>query len=317
MSGRLASLAPATTEHLARPRPGCPLCGGQQAKPSWLGSTVYDGHTYIYVQCRDCGSLYCDPMPRGEVLGRLYGPEYQAVLADHRNGGEREIGRVIQCFTVLARGLPGTFVDYGCGRGQLIQEVSRLGWRAIGVEFDDAVAASVAREIGVAVVGLDEAHCSLRGRADVLHLGDVIEHLTAIDEQMPAILDLMAPGGVLIAQGPLENNANLFTLVLRLTRAMRARASSAMPPYHVLLATAEGQRRLFTRFGLAVRDFEVSEVAWPAPQRLGLRDIGNVRVVAMFFLRLLSQLVSHISRRDWGNRYFCTAICGTRAASGL
>ena len=167
-----------------------------------------------------------------------------------------------------------------------------------------AVAASVAREIGLSVVGRDEAHRSLRGRADVLHLGDVIEHLTAIDEEMPAILELIAPDGVLIAQGPLESNANLFTLLLRVARTMTQSRTSTMPPYHVLLATADGQRRLFTRLGLVARDFEISEVAWPAPRRLGLRDIGNIRKVGLWVLRLASQIISHIGPRDWGNRYF-------------
>jgi len=303
MNSPAASSASATAERIERPAPGCPLCGGRQAKPSWLGSTVYDGQTYSYLQCEGCRSLYCDPMPRREALARLYGSEYQVVLADHGDGGEREIGRVIRSLQA-GRRIPGTFVDYGCGRGRLMREVSRLGWRAIGVEFDDAVAASVAREIGLSVVGRDEAHRSLGGGADVLHLGDVIEHLTAIDKEMPAILELIAPGGVLIAQGPLESNANLFTLVLRVSRTMTQSGESAMPPYHVSLATADGQRRLFTRLGLVARDFEISEVAWPAPQRLGLRDIGNPRKVGLWVLRLVSQIISHIGPRDWGNRYF-------------
>lgn len=303
MHSPAASAASATAERIERPVPRCPLCGGHQAKPSWLGSTVYDEQTFSYLQCEACRSLYCDPMPRRETLARLYGSEYRVVLADHEDGGEREIGRVIQSLQA-GRPVPGTFVDYGCGRGRLMQEVSRLGWRAIGVEFDDAVAASVAREIGLPVVGRDEAHRSLRGRADVLHLGDVIEHLTAIDEEMPAILELIAPDGVLMAQGPLESNANLFTLVLRISRRMTQPEASAMPPYHVSLATADGQRRLFTRLGLVARDFEISEVAWPAPQRLGLRDIGNLRTVGLWALRLVSRIVSHIGPRDWGNRYF-------------
>ena len=245
-------------------------------------------------------------MPDDESLARMYSRDYQGVLAEHAEG-ERDFDRVVQSLAARPGAAPGTFVDYGCGRGGLIQTVARAGWQAIGVEFDDAVAASLARELGAPVVGRDEAHRSLRGRADILHLGDVIEHLTDIDGQMPAILELLAPGGVLIAQGPLENNANLFTLTVRLTRSLRGHAPAAMPPYHVLLATANGQRRLFTRFGLAIREFDISEVAWPAPQRLGARDVPNVRMTAMFVLRRLSQFMSRCGR-DWGNRYFCTAV---------
>lgn len=303
------SVPPATA---AAARPTCPLCGAAEAKPSWLGSTVYDGRTYAYVQCEDCRSLYCDPMPAGDVLSRMYGSEYQTVLADPADGGEREIARVVQFLAAGDRTGPGTFVDYGCGRGRLVQEAARLGWRAIGVEFDEGVAASVARATGLRVVGHHEALRSLRGCADVLHLGDVIEHLAAVDEELPGIVDLMAPGGMLIARGPLEGNRNLFTLVLKIARTLAGSRTSAMPPYHVMLATAEGQRRLFTRFGLTVSQFDVSEVSWPAARRLGWSELGSPRVVGMFVLRLLSQLVSAIARRDWGNRYFCTAGCRSR-----
>lgn len=286
----------------------CPLCGGRPAKPSWLGSTRYDGHTYTYVACGDCGSLYCDPMPSAHTLRQMYGPEYQGVLSDRGRTGEREVARVVESLAAGDRSVPGTFVDYGCGRGELLREVARLGWRAIGVEFDDKVAASLAQESGLTVIGRDEAHRSLRGVADVLHLGDVIEHLTAIDEEIPAIVGLIAPGGTLVAQGPLEGNGNLFTFVLRVARTLTGSKTSTMPPYHVVLATAEGQRRLFARFGLIVRRFNVSEVPWPAPARLGRQEIRSARTVAMFLLRLLSQLVSSIGWRDWGNRYFCTAV---------
>lgn len=50
---------------------------------------------------------------------------------------------------------------------------------------------------------------------DVLHLGDMIEHLTDLEHQFPEILRLIKPGGYLLAQGPLEAGPNLFTSVLK------------------------------------------------------------------------------------------------------
>lgn len=314
MTAIAAPSAPPDTAPAAT-RATCPLCGASEARPSWFGSTTYDGRTYTYLECDDCRSLYCDPMPAGDALSRMYGSEYQSVLVDPGEGGEREIARIVQHLARSARHGSGTFVDYGCGRGRLLQEAARLGWRAVGVEFDDAVAASVARKTGLSVVGHQEALRSLRGCADVLHLGDVIEHLTAVDRDLPGIVDLMAPEGILIAQGPLEGNVNLFTLVVRLVRTLTGPCTSTMPPYHVMLATADGQRRLFARCGLTVRQFDVSEVSWPAPARLGLPDLAHARVVGMFVLRLLSRSVSAIVGRDWGNRYFCTAVCSSRVAA--
>src|SRR6185503_14816261 len=77
--------------------------------------------------------------------------------------------------------------------------------------------------------------------ADVLHIGDVIEHLTLLDKQFPAVLELIKPGGLLLAQGPLENNSSLFTSALAFARRVRANRRTEMAPYHVLLATSQGQ----------------------------------------------------------------------------
>ena len=109
-------------------------------------------------------------------------------------------------------------------------EAAKLGWRPYGVEFDPEVARRVEGKTGLKVFSdpsalLNEAG----GPADVLHLGDVIEHLTALDRQMPEILDLLKPGGILLAQGPLEGNPNLFLMFLRLSRSIGSAGGTRWP----------------------------------------------------------------------------------------
>src|SRR5262249_13617589 len=149
----------------------------------------------------------------------------------------------------LERNGRGVFLDYGCGAGALLTEARRLGWDAVGVEFDAEVATEVGRRTGARTLTAAQAERLRAPLADGPHLGDVLEHLTDLEHQMPQILGLLNPDGVLLAQGPLEANANLFTALLRLARRARPRRIE-MAPYHVLLATARGQRALFRRFGL-------------------------------------------------------------------
>jgi hypothetical protein len=141
-------------------------------------------------------------------------------------------------------------------------------------------------------------------QADVLHLGDVIEHLTDPDGEMPKILQLLKPGGYLMAQGPLEANATLFTALLKVSKRLRGSRVAEMPPYHVVLATADGQRSFFRRFGLAPVQFSMREVAWPAPARIELADLARPRVVGLFTARRVSQALSALQPHRWGNRYF-------------
>jgi hypothetical protein len=77
-----------------------------------------------------------------------------------------------------------------------------------------------------------------------------------------------------------------------------------MAPYHVMLATARGQRAFFERFGLVATEFRLQEVAWPAPSRLSGSELFHPRSLILFMLRRLSQRLSKLRPSAWGNRYF-------------
>lgn len=279
----------------------CPLCGSARAGASWLGTTYYRGRAFPYAACLDCGTLYCAPMPDAATLAEMYGPDYtqEGGSAGHVEN-PKEPARVV---ALLRARPPGLFVDYGCGGGELLVEAQRAGWQAVGVEFSEEVAGRVAAQTGAQVFTRPHERADFPA-ADVLHLGDVIEHLTQLDEQMPEILKLLKPGGLLVAQGPLEANASLFTSVLATARRLRPNRRTEMAPYHVLLATAHGQREFFRRFGLIEVEYILREVAWPAPSGLRLADLRRARAVGLFALRRMSQAFSALRPDHWGNRYF-------------
>src|SRR4030095_14733467 len=211
-------------------RMNCPLCDHQFSKPSWIGSTFYQGKEFTYVECLSCGSLYCDPMPDGEALSQMYGADYQSsFVVEASDDGSRDRRRIIG---LLKKMESGVFVDYGCGAGSVLTEAAKLNWRAVGIEFDEEVAAQVEKKTGLEVLNRRQVGALNGLRADVLHLGDVIEHLTEMNRQLPEIINLIRPGGLLVAQGPLEANLNLFTVMIRLARSLRRRRTE-MAPYHV------------------------------------------------------------------------------------
>ncbi len=240
-------------------------------------------------------------MPDDETLAVMYGEDYARFFSIEESMSGA--AGVHETLAWLGQRKPGTLIDYGCGAGYLLREAGKLGWKAIGIEFDRRIAARTSNESGALVVtslaALD-ADCE----ADVLHLGDVIEHLTAPDIHIPQILGRLKQGGLLVAQGPLEGNPNLFLAAVRLAKRFRRNKTMEMAPYHVILSSAKGQRAFFRRFGLEEMKFSIQEVAWPAPARISLRDLRNPRAAALFVLRRLSQLISSLRSDCWGNRYF-------------
>jgi SAM-dependent methyltransferase len=240
-------------------------------------------------------------MPQNDVLESMYGSQYEASFGtDSGIDDPKEPCRVLDWLEKLR---PGTFVDYGCGGGDLLTEAAKRNWNVVGVEFDEELACSTSRRTGLSVVTRLDQHLT-RPLADVLHLGDVIEHLTEVNVQIPDILSLIKPGGSFVAQGPLENNTSLFTFVLQNVKQLMPSRPAQMAPYHVMLATLGGQRALFKRFGLEEIECHVHEAFWPAPRRIEFRDLAKPRSVGLFLLRRISRFVSKARPNGWGNRYF-------------
>jgi SAM-dependent methyltransferase len=243
-------------------------------------------------------------MPDAHVLELMYGSSY-AKLADETShcDSPKQPERVLAW---LRDSVPGTFVDYGCGFGELLGAATAIGWQAWGVEFTDEAARTARAHSGLQVLQARALQPDHAGSAEVLHLGDVVEHMTDPVQELGAALGLLKPGGVLLAQGPLEGNLNLFVRVLRLGRRWRRAQPATIPPYHVLLATGAGQRALFERVGLATLAFEVTEVAWPAPDHLTRAVAATPRLAVLYMLRKASRLLTRVMppRSRAGNRYF-------------
>lgn len=241
-------------------------------------------------------------MPDTEALAAMYGADYvKGFCEDTHIDDPKEPGRVLD---FLSNNRPGVFLDFGCGRGSLLTGAIERGWQAIGIEFDNDVACEVGNRTGAKVVSYAAQECLGPPVADILHLGDVLEHLTDLNHQMPAILRLIKPGGIVIAQGPLEGNGNLFFWMVRLGRKLRPRRRTEMAPYHVLLATAQGQLALFQRVGLQTLAYDLTEVSWPGPARLSLMNFFRPRSLGLFLLRRCSQVISSLWPNKLGNRYF-------------
>jgi 2-polyprenyl-3-methyl-5-hydroxy-6-metoxy-1,4-benzoquinol methylase len=278
----------------------CPLCGSARARSSWAGITLFAERRFEYLQCTACGSLACEPMPDADVLAQIYGPGYaELVTADHEVQDPKQPERVCD---YLASRPTGRFIDFGCGSGTLLERARDLGWDAAGVEFDEAVARATAARTGLTVSTVGAA---LNGvpPADVLHLGDVIEHLTSPLDEVRAALSLVRPGGTLVAQGPLENNLTVFGLAKRAVGRLRPSRERQQPPTHVLQATASGQRTFFRRLGLDERTFDVFEVEWPAPASLAACG-RDARLITLLVLRRISLAAGRVTPKTWGDRYF-------------
>src|SRR6478672_4665287 len=98
----------------------CPLCASDRFQKSAF-SCSYQESEFRYVECLGCESLYCNPMPEPQMLQQMYGPRYETASSDAPSDNVEDPKEPGKCVEWLRSRGVGTFLDYGCGTGLLLE----------------------------------------------------------------------------------------------------------------------------------------------------------------------------------------------------
>jgi 2-polyprenyl-3-methyl-5-hydroxy-6-metoxy-1,4-benzoquinol methylase len=180
-----------------RVRARCPGCGGRESEVAHVGELPLAGRRILQETrvCRACALVFERSEPDqdwaalyGDVWqrGALPSPAHRALYANDAR--------------VLGPGAGRTVFEIGCGCGLLLDELARSGWRTAGCD-PEAAAIERARAHGHAV------RCELftprpAERADLVVLGDVLEHQADPRAMLAAARAQVAPGGRLYVRVP-------------------------------------------------------------------------------------------------------------------
>jgi len=179
---------------------------------------------------RQCTSTACrlawvDPMPEAGELGKFYTSYYTHGAGDAADedsatasagvaspGLARSLlaaiipGRRLQFLSGLmhlADMPPGRVLEVGCGSGHFLAQAAAAGWRALGIDFDEAAVAAARAIPGVDAQVMDMHDPALDGeRFDAIALNNVIEHLPDPDRVFARCHELLAPGGRVVMVTP-------------------------------------------------------------------------------------------------------------------
>jgi SAM-dependent methyltransferase len=244
--------------------PECPLCRGSAAGPAFPFGTIWNGRRFDYLRCSSCRSSFLSPLPTEDEFALMYD---QSAYHDcfYQDASEEVAASALPR---LRRLLPsGRLLDFGCGNGAFLIVARAAGFECEGVELDPKARERASANSSCPVLSLEEVREA--GRAyDVIHLGDVLEHLPDPAGMMRALEPLLAEGGVFFIEGPLEDNRSLVLLAARLFGSVKKLRGKSLhgdlPPFHLFRATARAQRAFFEdRLGYAIEAFSVQESGWP------------------------------------------------------
>jgi SAM-dependent methyltransferase len=284
----------------------CPACGSKDSAPG------LEKHGYVYVECRECRSLYLSPRPSRSLLDSYYREAESVRFWSTHFYSETESARrekiykpradLVRGLLVTDGGAAGTFVDIGAGYGVFLEEIARLELfgRTIGLEPNPELAA-VCRARGFRVIEKSaEAVADGEIEADFATSFEVLEHVFDPAEFLSAAARLLSPGGRILCTTLTVDGFDV--------QVLWERSKSVHPPHHINLMSVAGLRRLVRRAGLELADLSTpgqldvdivsnmiaEDPALPVPRFVRMLLDGHARRQAFQQFLAANGLSSHV-----------------------
>lgn len=289
------------------------MCGGSPTGVVFPYGTCWSGRRFETLGCGSCGSAFVDPLPSSDDFVRMYDQDQYHDQYYQLHEQDTLTTLLPQVRSFLKPG--GNLLDFGCGNGFFLKTATEAGFRCDGVELDARTREWAAANSGCEVISLEQAVDKKR-RYDIIHLGDVLEHLPDPAGTLRQLQVLLGPDGGFFLEGPLENNPSLvhfFSRAYGVLKKMLGRPLLAeFPPFHLFRTNAGAQRQFLEKMmGYDVRMFVVVEDGWPYRTAFDRwskpRSIGHAMRMAIGNSAVLAARLARPFGLKLGNRFATVA----------
>ncbi len=188
----------------------CPWCGKptnhlfMKVKDYFLTQEEFE----LY-QCDQCGLVFTEPRPAPDVIGNYYKSDKYYSHQQNAIGFIPRIYELVKIVNLKRKAnialdvLPkGRLLDIGCGVGDFLLQIKKLGWDIMGVEPSEQARTIAESRLGFKPL-LPSEYSSLPDQSfDVITMWHVLEHVDDLKFQTKELKRLLKPGGRLIIALP-------------------------------------------------------------------------------------------------------------------
>ena len=276
--------------------PECLFCGSNTTKNTCFEDTIFNEKAFSYLQCKQCGLIYVNPLPTLEDYIKMYPVEYQG---DIKTEYSNEYDSLIRKIKKIAPG--NKLLDYGCGNGRFIVEAMAHDFEVSGVEFSSDLVQALQNHFPKVQLYEVDTFFEKNQYFDVIFMSNVLEHLRNPKEIIHKLTQCLHQDGIFVLEGPIENNFNLALIFRKLifgARKFLLNKSVDHAPRHIFYSNKKNQKSFLEHCGLETLDYNVFESSWPFPRNPS--QCKTVRQKIMYHIANLSIQLSK-SNRNWGN----------------
>ena len=278
----------------------CFFCRSKSSGESYYPRVSFNGKVFRYLKCGECGLVFISPSLDERDLAVLYALDYHDEFYFKSAPDHPALPRLFRRFLQ-----PGSLLDYGCGDGSFLRSAAGAGVQLYGAEYNPGLVEKLQGLYPqMRFITVDRLR-DYESAFDVIHLGDVLEHLCEPSPALANVHRALKPGGFLFIQGPLEHNFHLtwllFGFYLRFRKALRPSRIIEARPFHVLYANRKNQLAFLRRANFELVQHEIVEWNWPFPARW--KEADTLKQKLQYCTVALSRTISSIVP-GWGNRLY-------------
>ena len=245
----------------------CLICGNSEFILAFPFRTSFNNKTFNYKKCLKCKFIKIDPNPDENDLAKLYDNKlyhekfYSTLVTDEYHLSAKYLNNFLNKKIRL--------LDYGCGNGHFIQEINK-DHECYGVEYDLETVEECRKKLSHSNIlqTKDIDNKKFDNFFDVVHLGDVLEHVVNPDELLNKLHSKLEKNGLLYIEGPVERNFSIVNISVilfgNIKKLIKSNLKNTFPPYHLYFCNFKNQLEMINKNKkYKIIKYEVYETGWP------------------------------------------------------